>query len=79
MVHKQMFFEKSDNDQSKFKQTASVGGKYFNEGLRKENYTSDLHNKLKDISFRDMEGFPIGRDEDILDLSNPPFIPVSFW
>ena len=39
-------------------------GKYFLEKLRE---------KLKDPEFRKIEGFPIGSDEDILALSDPPY------
>ncbi len=38
--------------------------KYFNEKLRK---------KLRDLEFRKIEGFPIGSDENILTLSDPPY------
>ena len=32
-----------------------------------------LREKLKDPEFRKIEGFPIGSDEDILALSDPPY------
>ena len=32
-----------------------------------------LREKLKDPAFRKIEGFPIGEDEDILALSDPPY------
>src|SRR5262249_30462780 len=35
--------------------------------------TERLREKLKDLEFRKIEGFPIGSDEDILALSDPPF------
>ena len=34
---------------------------------------SKLREKLKDPAFRKIEGFPIGDDEDILALSDPPY------
>jgi DNA modification methylase/predicted RNA-binding Zn-ribbon protein involved in translation (DUF1610 family) len=36
-------------------------------------YLERLREKLKDPEFRAIEGFPIGEDEDILALSDPPF------
>ncbi|NQU65549.1 MAG: DNA methylase, partial [SAR324 cluster bacterium] len=36
-------------------------------------YTALLREKLKDPEFRKIEGFPIGKDEDILALSDPPY------
>ena len=36
-------------------------------------YLERLREKLKDPAFRMVEGFPIGEDEDILALSDPPY------
>jgi predicted RNA-binding Zn-ribbon protein involved in translation (DUF1610 family) len=36
-------------------------------------YLEQLREKLKDPEFRQIEGFPIGADEDILALSDPPY------
>jgi len=36
-------------------------------------YLERLREKLKDPAFRAIEGFPIGEDEDILALSDPPY------
>ena len=36
-------------------------------------YLERLREKLKDPGFRAIEGFPIGEDEDILALSDPPY------
>jgi len=35
------------------------------------NYKEELKNKLEQL--KDIDGFPIGTDEDILELSNPPY------
>ena len=40
---------------------------------RRAHFTEELHKKLQDPEFRKIEGFPIGRDEDILNLSDPPY------
>jgi len=38
-----------------------------------EHYRRRLEEYLKDPAFRQIEGFPIGDDEDILALSDPPY------
>jgi hypothetical protein len=43
------------------------------EAARREHYLGLLAEKLKDPEFRKIEGFPIGEDEDILALSDPPY------
>ncbi|MBP9676776.1 MAG: hypothetical protein KBD67_08570, partial [Anaerolineaceae bacterium] len=40
---------------------------------KREEYRRRLAEYLKDPAFRAIEGFPIGTDEDILALSDPPF------
>ncbi len=40
---------------------------------RREQYRARLAEKLKDPEFRKIEGFPIGTDEAILALSDPPY------
>lgn len=40
---------------------------------RREYFLEKLREKLKDPEFRQIEGFPIGEDKDILALSDPPY------
>jgi len=40
---------------------------------RRQFFREKLREKLKNPEFRKIEGFPIGSDEDILDLSDPPY------
>jgi DNA modification methylase len=40
---------------------------------RRKHFLEKLREKLKDPEFRNIEGFPIGSDEDILALSDPPY------
>ncbi len=40
---------------------------------RRKHFLEKLREKLKDPEFRKIEGFPIGSDEDILALSDPPY------
>jgi len=50
----------------------TVLGKTFNsEEERREYFREELRKHLPEI--KKMEGFPIGEDEDILNLSNPPY------
>jgi hypothetical protein len=50
-----------------------LGRKFENEDARRTHYTELLREKLKDPEFRKIEGFPIGTDEAILELSDPPY------
>jgi DNA modification methylase len=58
------------------KQTGPVeclGQTFPSDDTRREHYLNLLAEKLKDPEFRKIEGFPIGEDEDILALSDPPY------
>ena len=50
-----------------------LGQTYPNDTARREHFLKLLAEKLKDSEFRKIEGFPIGSDEDILNLSDPPY------
>lgn len=50
-----------------------LGMKFPNDEARRAHFTELLRNKLKDPAFRKIEGFPIGEDEDILAMSDPPY------
>lgn len=50
-----------------------LGKTFANDTERREYYLALLAEKLKDPEFRKIEGFPIGEDEDILELSDPPY------
>lgn len=50
-----------------------LGMEFENDEARREYFTELLREKLKDPEFRKIEGFPIGEDEDILALSDPPY------
>lgn len=50
-----------------------LGNKFPNDEARREHFLKLLAQKLKDPEFRKIEGFPIGKDEDILALSDPPY------
>ena len=50
-----------------------LGMTFENDEKRRGYFLEKLREKLKDPEFRKIEGFPIGEDEDILALSDPPY------
>lgn len=50
-----------------------LGKTFENDQARRDYYLAILAEKLKDPDFRKIEGFPVGDDEDILELSDPPY------
>jgi len=50
-----------------------LGTTFPNDEARRAHFTELLREKLKDPAFRKIEGFPIGEDEDIVALSDPPY------
>jgi len=50
-----------------------LGMEFPDDEARRVHFTEFLREKLKDPEFRKIEGFPIGEDEDILTLSDPPY------
>jgi DNA modification methylase/rubredoxin len=55
------------------KQVTCLGMTFENEEELRDYFTEKLREKLQDPEFRKIEGFPIGSDEDILHLSDPPY------
>jgi DNA modification methylase len=69
-------FEKSYEErlqEEKRKPVECLGMTFPNDEERRKHFLSLLREKLKDPEFRKIEGFPIGSDEDILALSDPPY------
>ena len=50
-----------------------LGQQFPSDEARREHFLKLLTVKLKDPDFRKIEGFPMGTDEDILALSDPPY------
>jgi len=50
-----------------------LGMTFANDDERRQYFRGVLREKLKDPEFREIEGFPLGSDEDILALSDPPY------
>ena len=53
------------------KQVTILGKTFNSEEERREYFREELRKKLPEL--KQMEGFPIGEDEDILNLSDPPY------
>src|SRR4051812_25960622 len=50
-----------------------LGMKFETENARRAYFLDRLREKLNDATFRQQPGFPLGSDEDILRLSDPPY------
>src|SRR2546425_13147841 len=50
-----------------------LGLTFESDEARRSYFLEILREKLRDPQFREIEGFPIGDDEDILALSDPPY------
>jgi hypothetical protein len=59
------------------KEEICFGIRFPSEKARRAHFTEELRKKLRDPGFRKIEGFPIGDDEDILKLSDPPIIRLA--
>ena len=62
-----------ENDTTAQGPVECLGQTFPNDEARRAHFTDLLRKKLKDPAFRKIEGFPIGEDEDILALSDPPY------
>ncbi|HOI53979.1 MAG TPA: DNA methyltransferase [Phycisphaerae bacterium] len=60
-------------EEAKNKPVECLGMTFPNDAARREYFLDKLREKLQDPEFRKIEGFPIGDDEDILALSDPPY------
>lgn len=70
------FFEQSYEEERAARASQPVeclGVTFENDDARRVHFLAKLREQLKDPEFRKIEGFPIGDDEDILRLSDPPY------
>jgi DNA modification methylase len=64
----------SSQDKTQVKgQAECLGMTFETDEKRREYFLEKLREKLRDPEFRKTEGFPIGSDEDILAMSDPPY------
>ena len=74
MANEQPSLKYDDDTTDESKPVECLGMKFPNDKARRARHLTDLlRKKLKDPAFRKIEGFPIGEDEDILALSDPPY------
>lgn len=69
-------FDKTLEDEMAEKKNQPVeclGTTFANDEERRNYFLEKIREKLKDPEFRKIEGFPIGEDEDILAMSDPPY------
>lgn len=64
---------KLEESVSEQKPVECLGMTFENDEARRTYFIEKLQEKLQDPEFRKIEGFPIGEDEDILALSDPPY------
>ena len=62
-----------DNFEPKNSPVTCLGMEFPNDDARRSYFIDKLREFLADPEFRKIEGFPIGEDEDILALSDPPY------
>jgi 16S rRNA G966 N2-methylase RsmD len=55
------------------KSVECLGMTFPNEDARRKHFTEQLREKLADPEFRGIDGFPLGTDDDIIALSDPPY------
>lgn len=60
-----------DSEQKENKRVTVLGMEFENDDARREYFREELRKKLPEL--RKIEGFPIGEEEDIIALSDPPF------
>lgn len=68
---KQLSFLNDDNDKAEEQPVDCLGMTFNNEDERREYFREELRKKLPEL--KKIEGFPIGEDEDIIALSDPPY------
>lgn len=62
----------SKNEQGSLFSTEEMNNEFPNEEARREYFREELRKRLPEL--RKIEGFPIGSDEDIIRLSDPPLL-----
>ncbi len=71
LSHQALLFD--DPSEKKQGPVECFGMTFENDEARRAYFTDRLREKLRNPEFRKIEGFPIGEDEDILRLSDPPY------
>ncbi len=69
----EMFDKSVEQEALEAKPVECLGQTFPSDEARREHFLAKLREKLKDPEFRKIEGFPIGEDEDLLRMSDPPY------
>ena len=72
-MQEELFNSKLETRNSKPQPVTCLGIEFPSDEARRQHFTERLRERLRDPEFRKIEGFPIGSDEDILNLSDPPY------
>jgi DNA modification methylase len=72
-MQEELFNSQLETRNSKPQPVTCLGIEFPNDEARRQHFTELLRERLRDPEFRKIEGFPIGSDEDILNLSDPPY------
>lgn len=73
MTQESLFNSPLEDPRNPLGPVTCLGRAFENDEERRRYFTDKLREKLQDPEFRKIEGFPIGEDEDILNLSDPPY------
>ena len=68
-----LFDSQPETQNPKPQPVTCLGIEFPSDEARREHFAEHLRERLQDPAFRKIEGFPIGSDEDILNLSDPPY------
>lgn len=71
--HPELTLEHPDTEAKVNGPVTCLGLIFENDAARRTHFIEELRSRLQDPEFRKIEGFPIGSDEDILNLSDPPY------
>ena len=72
-MQEELFNSQLETRNSKPQPVTCLGLEFPSDEARRQHFTELLRERLRDPEFRKIEGFPIGSDEDILNLSDPPY------
>ena len=73
MAQQHKLFVDTDQDGIRAELVTCLGMTFENDDARRAHFIEDLRKRLQNPKFRKIEGFPIGDDENILNLSDPPY------
>ena len=73
MIQDEIFNPEPGTQDSELQPVTCLGIEFPSNEARRHHFMELLRERLCDSEFRKIEGFPIGSDEDILNLSDPPY------